>query len=160
KYVARMTARADALIQLDQGKKGLVLKKKARLIVEPPAEWDESLAAEGLDEKPPGGVGKRAWWLQQILSAVPPSHWSGRLGFSAEDLIAALDGNDYEKDVLIAWMAAAPRSRDAAWCGALARHAVAEKKGSPVDLAGLWKNLDAAAREAVMTDILAAAKSV
>jgi hypothetical protein len=158
-YVARMTARADAMISLEEVKKGLLKKKTASLVVEPPQVWDASLAAEGLDEKPPGGMGKRAWWLRQILTVVPPAHWSARFKLPADDLLRALDENDYEKDVLAAWIAAASNAADADWCLALARHGVTRKKGHAVELRPLWAGLAPEAREAVIRRVIGHAKT-
>ncbi len=159
-YVGRMTARADRMLKLDESKKGLLKRRAAKWSVEPPGEWDELLAAHALEEKPPTGVGKRAWWLRQVVSAVPPAHWCAKTGLDAAELIAALEGNEYEKDVLIAWMTAAPRAGDVAWCRALAVHAAENKKGSPVELRPLWEPLAPEDRETVIADVIGARRSV
>lgn len=154
RFVARMIGRADPLLSLEAGKKSLLKARRSRLTVEPPAEWDPSLAADGVEEKPPSGTGKRAWWLRQVLACVPPAHWSSRFERNPAELIAALEGSDYEKDVLAAWAIAAPRAGDAEWCAALARHAAGGKKVSPADLAPLWQPLDPERREGALSEFL------
>ena len=159
-YVKRMTAHAERMLTFEAGKKGLLKKKAGRVGVEPPAEWDEALAAEGLEERPPSGVVKRAWWLRQVLGMVPPSHWSAKFGLAPAELIAAIGGSDFEPDVLAAWVAAAPATGDVDWCGALARHAIERKKGAAIDLLPLWKGLSPQPRESVIGEVIGAAKTV
>lgn len=151
KYVERMTARAAGMIRVVESKKGLVLKKKVvKVVAEPPAEWDPALAKEGIEEKPPQGMGKRAYWLRQIVATVPVGHWTRSLGLSAEELIAGVSGDDYERDVIEAWSVAAARSGDEEWCRGLALQGVRKKKGRAADLHGLWQGLEPRARESVV----------
>ena len=78
----RMLARVEGLLAMDPGEKGgfLGLKKgrKAAISVTLPAECDKAMARDGVEAKPPADnrkLGEKAWWLLQMLAAVPPSTW-------------------------------------------------------------------------------------
>ena len=58
------------------------------LAVTPPEECDAAMKRDGIDPKPPAGIGERAWWLDQIVSAAPLDTWSALDG-SPADLVAA-----------------------------------------------------------------------
>jgi hypothetical protein len=150
-YVRRMAERGAGLLRAAGGK-GLL--KKPRVAVFPPEAWDAALEKEGLDEKPPAGTGKRAWWLRQILGVIPPAHWSQKLALAPEQLIAGLEDSDYRDDVIDAWLAAAPRFGDSDWCAALAATFTAKKKGGDDHLPRLWEPLPPVQREEVLLQII------
>lgn len=97
----RLRERADALISMEEATKpasgffGRVASFLSgegggfRLTIEPPTEVDPSWERDGLPVKPPQGTGQRAFWLTQVLSRVPPSHWVERLGRGPAELLAA-----------------------------------------------------------------------
>lgn len=98
----RMRARAHACVQwraaapaasaasasgwlerMTQGVKSLVgvagesnMSAAPQLFVELPQQYDAQMQRDGIDEKPPMGVGERGWWLQQILASLPLQEWS------------------------------------------------------------------------------------
>ena len=113
--VARMTERARALLRHDAG--GLL--RRARLHVEPPAAHDLGLVRDGVDRTPPAGIGERAWWLAQILGAVPPSTWSREWRTEPATLIRLAADGEWRQPVLDGWSMAAARFRDPAWAAAL-----------------------------------------
>jgi hypothetical protein len=42
-----------------------------RLVVNPPAECDPTMRRDGIDHRPPTGIGARAWWLRQVVAHTP-----------------------------------------------------------------------------------------
>ena len=114
--VARMTARAATLVTL--GKGGLL--KRARIDVGLPESADAALIRDGVDAKPPAnsGIGERAWWLAQIVAAVPPSTWSERFSIEPAAVIRAADG-DWRAPLVAGWLVATERHRDVTWATAL-----------------------------------------
>lgn len=134
RVVRRMTERLVPLLALNVPE-GLVARIKGaptRIGVRLPAECDKAMKRDGIDPKPGYGFGERAWWLHQMLVAVPPAFWTAHWGRSAADLLAAARAGE-EGDVLVrAWTEAAVRAGDAEWAEARLRMA---KAGHP---AGGW----------------------
>jgi hypothetical protein len=120
RLVGRMTERVEPLVQL-KAPEGLVARikgDKTRIDVELPAECDKAMRRDGVEPKPAYGFGERAWWLHQMLIAVPPSFWTARWRRSAADLLAAAK-NGTEGSLLVrAWTEAAIQARDAEWAEA------------------------------------------
>jgi hypothetical protein len=107
----RMRKSADDLLDVRSGK----------LEVTPPAAFDPEWTRSGLIEKPPPGVGEKAHWLAQVLSLVPPGHWSDRFGAAPEVLVAAARKSDWSATLLGGWLAATTLFRAAPWASALWR---------------------------------------
>ncbi|HNT76788.1 MAG TPA: DUF5691 domain-containing protein [Anaerolineae bacterium] len=117
--VRRMTESANEYLTLARDPQG-----QPTLKVKLPKQCDDLMFHDGIVETPPKGTGKRAWWLSQILSAVPPAHWSAAWNLAPAALIQLADAagdppGDHAELLLSAWAAAAARSRDAAWADAL-----------------------------------------
>jgi hypothetical protein len=148
-FVRRMTARAAGMVKVTLKGKNVTLE------VEPPTELEEAWEADGIERKPPGGVGKRAWWLRQVLAMVPPSVWT-QGGASADAVIKAADGQDYEKDLQAGWLRAAVASADVEWCLALARHICEKPKATFDTIAELWLELGGPGQEVVVSGVLEA----
>jgi len=115
--VGRMGTRARQLVTL--GKSAIL--QKPRLGVVPPEEADASMVRDGVNPKPPPGtgVGEKAWWLAQLIGAVPPSTWSAGWSIDPEKLIRAADGHEWREPLVAGWLTATERFRDAAWARAL-----------------------------------------
>jgi Family of unknown function (DUF5691) len=113
--IGRMTARADSWIRFKKGMLG------GKLEVIPPTECTPEMVADGIEPKPPKGVGERAFWLRQVVALVPPSHWSPAI------FDAALK-TDWAQPLLDGWTAAAVRFGDAQWCEVLLEHYVGVKE--------------------------------
>jgi hypothetical protein len=92
----RARERVDALVSLAPAAGGMLgkLRKLASggrpsvSIELPPEAFDAAWEKEGIVETPPQGVGRRQWWLAQMVAAVPATHLVGRLGLSPEALVA------------------------------------------------------------------------
>jgi len=150
--VARMTAMAQAALAWKAGR----LLKKGEIIVAPPKEIDAAAQRDGVELKPQKGMGERAWWLAQIVAAVPPSTWSTRWGAPPETIIAAALAGDWAHPLTEGWASAAVQHRDAAWAEALL--ATGFPNEQPTSLAPkldvLMHVLDVPRREAFVTRVL------
>ncbi len=126
-YEERMMARADALLDYapPSGKR---FDPHGRLRAEPPASLPREWQRDGIDPKSAGGgLGDRASWLVELLSAVPPAHWARRFGVAPTVLIAAAghgtrkgddtspDPSTWGRTVLEGWARATIAYRDADW---------------------------------------------
>jgi hypothetical protein len=73
-------------------------------------------------------MGQRQWWLVQILSNVPPAHWSNKWGVEPVALVEAARAGEHSDKLLLAWHLAAARNPDPAWSAALLRTAASEER--------------------------------
>lgn len=134
-----------------------------RLEVIPPAELDAALRRDGVTNKPPYGLGERAWLLLQIVSAAPLECWSN-LDAYPEDLLSRKANDDWQPLLLQGWARAALLQQDRAWARALYRNGFDQAPPSLPQLVALLAPEDAAevARDAVraragrMNELLAA----
>jgi hypothetical protein len=107
----RMRARAEAMLTLKNG----------ALDAKPPTAVDAEWERDGLTEKGGQGAGQRAYWLAQVLSRVPPSHWEAQFGMAPDRLIAATAGSKWRINILESWNDAAGRFKEQAWAAPLWR---------------------------------------
>ena len=121
--VARMIDRATSLLSL--GKSGLL--KRTRIDVTPPPEADAALLRDGIDPRPPQGLGERAWWLAQIVGVVPPSTWTSRWSLDPAAILKATGGNEWSDPLVAGWLTATERYHDASWATAFWEHADAAR---------------------------------
>jgi len=143
-YQGRMTSRTREC--LSTRRTGAPTRRRV-LTVTLPDECDDAMRRDGIEPRPPRGVGERTWWLQQLLAAAPLSAYDG-----PEMLQYEVEGVDAE--LLHAALAeAAVRERSADWARALLRtspaagHRTAELIGVlPPDE---WATAVAAVREIV-----------
>jgi hypothetical protein len=96
----RMLARADGMLAMVI--EGKIFKKK-KLTCNPPEEIDKTWERDGIAAKAPGGRGKRAYWAECVLSAVPPAHWVRKFGAEPAALITAIEDDTFDVAVLTAW---------------------------------------------------------
>jgi hypothetical protein len=122
----RMRTRAEVLVRVHSG----LLGKKIE--VNPPAAFDPSWRSDAIDEKPPVGIGEKAFWTQQILSTVPLSYWMEKLGVDARELVAlAVKSGDWAELLLNSWFRAATIHREADACAALLEPLLDGAKNAP-----------------------------
>jgi hypothetical protein len=107
----RMRARAETMLTLKNG----------ALDAKPPTAVDAEWERDGLTEKGGQGAGQRAYWLAQVLSRVPPSHWEAQFGMAPDKLIAATAGSKWRINILESWNDAAGRFKEHAWAAPLWR---------------------------------------
>ncbi len=82
---------------------------KRILVVEPPNVFDASWAADGIKEKPPQGLGEKAWWLRQIVSLVPLAVFPELLGCEPGELFALPMERDWQEPLWHGWIDSARR---------------------------------------------------
>ena len=120
----RMVERVEPLLRIAPGEQRALLAlkvgRKARISVSLPAACDKSMTRDGVEPKPPYGVGEKTWWLRQMAAAIPPSHWTRTSGESVAALLEAAQANQQWKATLLtAWTQAAESYRDAEWAEAM-----------------------------------------
>jgi hypothetical protein len=119
RLVARMIERVRPLLQYTPAQRtGLVLKRKhrARLDVMLPDACDKAMARDGVEAKPPTSLlGEKAWWLRQMLGAVPLRVWTEAWGATPDDLVAAAMDSDWKEVLIPGWALAAERQGTADW---------------------------------------------
>jgi hypothetical protein len=122
----RMLERALALLAWQPAEKprmlGLWQGQKARLAITLPDTCDKAMARDGVEPKPPADrqdMGEKAWWLLQILRAIPPATWSERFKLAPADLIGVAAGGEWRALLHEAWGVAAITFEDAAWAESL-----------------------------------------
>ncbi len=82
---------------------------KRTIAIEPPAAFDPAWAADGIREKPPRGIGEKAWWLRQLVSLIPLDQWPGLLDIPQDDLFSLPREKDWQEPLLAGWMESAIR---------------------------------------------------
>jgi hypothetical protein len=150
--VARMTVRGRAALAWTPGK----LLKKAKLGVEPPSDFDATMARDGIEKKPPAGMGERGWWLAQIISAVPPATWTNEWKTTPDIVLAAAAAGDWTQVLTEGWAAAAVRHGDVPWAEALLASGFPGAKPTPLapELNQLLGVLPIGRREAYIAMVL------
>jgi len=132
-FAQRNRARVDPLLTFDPAPSGLLGKlKKRRLHVELPAALDKEAVRDGIEANVPANrkIGERTWWLVQMVSLVPPSHWTTRFGCDARTLAEAVTETDYSDELIAALTEAAGRHTDANWLAELLRLTLAKNPPS------------------------------
>lgn len=132
----RARNRADAILEYAAPGSGVFGALKSRLAgrthgtlsVSPPSAFVREWSDDGLIEKPPAGTGERAFWLRQILSLVPPTHWEQQLGATPESLVNAASKTEWAEPVLAGWTDAAVRFEARAWADHLWTARIAREK--------------------------------
>ncbi|MDQ2995949.1 MAG: DUF5691 domain-containing protein, partial [Chloroflexota bacterium] len=129
-HAQRMLARALPLLAWIPAEKPRMLRLRpgqpARLEVTLPDVCDQPLIRDGIEPKPPADrqdLGQKAWWLFQILRAIPPVIWSQRFNTAPAELIEAAERGEWHALLHEAWGAAAITFQDAAWAESLLRAA-------------------------------------
>lgn len=121
--VARMIARVDPLVHFTpEPKKLLRGGKDAQLVFELPAAYDAQMKADGIEAQPnpSDGYGARQFWRMQMLSLIPPSHWSKKFHTAPAHLLAAVPEEDAAL-IHFGFRNAAENCGDADWAEALIR---------------------------------------
>ncbi len=145
----RMKDRARALINKVVGSG---LKRESSIEVRLPEACDASMQRDGVEPTPPQGKGEKAWWLGQIVAAVPISFWNEHLKLSPSECIGEAIKSDYRDLFLSAWGSATKRTKDSAWASALFDHALQEKKD--VQLLGVIEAVPETLRDKLVCKLL------
>lgn len=165
--VQRMIERTTPLVQCQAGKKGILRGKALTLEITLPEVCDKAMIRDGIEQKAGrSGYGERAWWLMQMLSAVPPRTWSTRFDQKPQTLVELAHSTEWKRALLNGWATAAVRHRDKEWAIALlsgwiahlAPDAAADEQPSPELLAGLASVVPQNELEGIIASSLKAAK--
>jgi len=111
---------------------GLKLKKllgKRALEIDLPEDCDDAMQRDGVEPKPPQGVGQKAWWLLQMVRAIPPAQWETHLQLSAEQCVDAFHASEFGNALLIEVGESVKRHRDSRWAKPLLEIALTQSKG-------------------------------
>jgi hypothetical protein len=124
----RMLARVLPLLSSVAGEKprllGLRPGQRARLEVVLPQACDKAMIRDGVEPKPPAyrqNLGEKAWWLLQMLRAVPPATWSQQWSTTPAELIKMAQKSEWSALLQEAWAAATLAFRDPLWAEELLR---------------------------------------
>ncbi len=139
RFKSRLNALARSVIVVER-KRG-ILKRSLKFSLEPPKEFDKSWERDGLEEQAASGMGQRAWWLQQILSAADLSVWTDTTELDPESVLEAIGEDDYFGNALEAMIEALRVQPNSAWVGAVLTRLLKGKKLDPQDLARLTHSL-------------------
>jgi hypothetical protein len=159
-YAARMCERADTCVHWQSAAptQGMLAKVtsllgnratpslKITIPQELPKEWER----DGISPNPPHGQGKRAFWLRQLISSVPPSYWSERAEAGPDVLVSVMEADEWADALVTGCAEASVRHADPHWSAVLFARAV----GSSVALTpfqnALWPILLPEARDALV----------
>jgi len=79
--------------------------KKTMVGCTPPASFEPDWALDGIKEKPPGGTGSKAFWMQQIVAMIPLQDWS--LMLDDQNPLALKLDPDWSDTIIDGWCQAA-----------------------------------------------------
>lgn len=123
KLVQFLTERATPLLH---AKKQLL--RGVALEVTLPTECTKEMKRYGVGSSTPvKDVGEKALWLQDMLQAIPPNHWSQSFGLNPKELIQAAIKSEWSKPLLTGWSSALGRHHDQAWLEAWMEAALAHE---------------------------------
>lgn len=96
--------------------KALFSKAEALSVELPPEVYDKALERLGIAEAPPhAAVGRRQWWLAQLVAATPPGWFCERFGAPPEALVESVRQHDYRDALVNGWASAALRFGASDW---------------------------------------------
>jgi Family of unknown function (DUF5691) len=114
-FVDRMRERTMRHIAFKNRARG-----KLEIEIALPEERGEEMIRDGIVKVPPHSqIGERAWWLQQMLSAVPPSFWLQRSQRTINELLKIAKKSEWSQIVLNGWSRAAVGFGDVEWIESL-----------------------------------------
>ncbi|NJR65120.1 MAG: hypothetical protein HC772_07030 [Leptolyngbyaceae cyanobacterium CRU_2_3] len=96
----------------DRLKQSVQFQPNRALEISLPETCDAAMQRDGIEPKPnTAGIGERAWWLQQIISAAPLQFWQQPDGF----VLGEWQLGEWQKVVIDGWRLAALRQRNRDW---------------------------------------------
>ncbi len=114
-FVQRMIDRVKPLFAFNHKMLG-----KNKIEVTLPDACDKAMKRDGIEPKPLySNVGEKTWWVQQMLSLIPPATWIAESGWTINQLIQAALNSEWKKILIESWTSANRLSRDINWAEAL-----------------------------------------
>ncbi|MDR1486250.1 MAG: DUF5691 domain-containing protein [Planctomycetaceae bacterium] len=102
-FAQRMCGLADQIIVTKK------ISGSDTLQIVPPVAFTKQMKEDGLEEKPPRGIGEKSWLVYEILKFLPFSYWEQRFQMKASELVGVLLRDEYFQSVLYAWTYAAQK---------------------------------------------------
>jgi hypothetical protein len=118
RLAGRMLERLRPLVRLEQKRGLLGIGRTLEVGITLPDACDRAMVRDGIEPKAPPGRGEKAWWLEQMIGAVPARVWCEMSGAAPPQLVEAGRG-EWKAALVGGWMTAARRHRDLAWTEAL-----------------------------------------
>jgi hypothetical protein len=116
-------------------KKPLIGKARIEVALpEDPIAWFKTNGIE-IDSPPANAtssVGPKAWFLKEMISLVPITHWSELWGRSPLEIIKAADESEWHASFILGFVAAVQRERDSDWIEALVAFTASDPKQAPL----------------------------
>ncbi len=150
---ARMMERLRPLVQFERG-----WFKMRRFRLELPARCDAAMQRDGIEPKPRGSRGERAWWMLQMVAAAPLAFWTSTLEAPAAECVALASATEWRGLLVEGWSQAVARQsatgtpEAAEWAEALLEAVLAEPE--PVSVGVLLLGLSPERREEFVSQYL------
>ena len=88
-----------------------------------PDACSKAMEKDGIEPKPgpyqTKKLGERAWWLQQMIAALPPTWWNEHLSKPPSELLKLAGSSEWENILVEGWLQATLRCKDLNWVRAL-----------------------------------------
>ncbi|MDX2019437.1 MAG: DUF5691 domain-containing protein [Deltaproteobacteria bacterium] len=152
RFMQRMAARLEPCLMME--KKFL---RGTVITLEPPAVFVAEWKADLIEEAKPKGLemGERAWWLLQLVRAVPLKWWEEKTSLKPIELIEWAKKSDWSEALLQGWAAAQSLQQRVEWAEAFLSTQIPQ--GSSLNVLDLLITLPLAIREKHFLRLLSAA---
>ena len=131
-FSRRLKALANQVLSF---KKPLIGKARIEVALpEDPIAWFKTNDIE-IDSPPANAtrsVGPKAWFLKEMISLVPITHWSELWAKSPLEIIKAADESEWHASFILGFVAAVQRDRDPDWIEALVAFTASDPKQAPL----------------------------
>lgn len=143
----RMAARLRPLVSVTRG-----WFKAKRFALALPEACDAEMRRDGVDPRPRGARGEKAWWLLQLVAAAPLQFWTTTLEAAPAECVKLTAGQEWRGLLLEGWADAASRQSPAdpvaaAWAEALLTALLEQEAPEPINLRPLLLALPPARRD-------------
>jgi hypothetical protein len=148
-FCLRMVARVEPLFAYQKKLLG-----RGSLEVQLPEACDRAMVRDGIEPKPPQygaqKLGEKSWWLLQLVTAVPPQHWTTHFKLSPADLTEAARKSEWKEVLWEGWAHAAARYQATEWLDPI----LAVRPRQDEVLRELVRSLPSARRETMARQLL------
>jgi hypothetical protein len=79
-----------------------------------------------------GSFGPKAWYLKEVISLVPITHWSKTWAKSPLEIVKAADESEWHESFILGFVTAVQRDRDPDWIEALVAFTASDPKQAPL----------------------------
>jgi hypothetical protein len=126
----RLSVVARTIITIDTSRR-ILGGRQRKVMLAPPESFAAAWERDGIEQRPPAGLGERAWWLRQILARADLAVWTELTGLTPDEVLASLKDDDFAPDAIQALIAAASSTGDVEWSTALVRWLL---QSTPIDV--------------------------